>query len=225
MARFVAYYRVSTAGQGRSGLGLDAQREAVARHVAGAGGRIIAEFMEVESGKRDARPQLAAALAACHAHRATLLVAKLDRLARNVRFIAGLMESGVPFVACDMPNSTPFMLHVYAAVAQEEGRAISARTKAALAAAKDRGVRLALPGQNPGINQHFQCLGYLGRIAQTPEIAGELFVSAQVVLTLPGHSGVRRWPEPASAVRAPDRRDEIGEQARHDGTAHRRQAR
>ncbi len=117
----------------------------MARHVAGAGGRIVAEFMEVESGKRDARPQLAAALAACRAHRAALLVAKLDRLARNVRFIAGLMESGVPFVACDMPNATPFMLHVYAAVAQEEGRAISARTKAALAAAKDRGVKLGNP--------------------------------------------------------------------------------
>jgi DNA invertase Pin-like site-specific DNA recombinase len=145
MTRFVAYFRVSTDRQGRSGLGLDAQREAVARHVAATGGRITAEFVEVESGKRDARPQLAAALAACRAHRATLLIAKLDRLARKVHFVAGLMESGVPFVACDMPNATPFMLHVYAAVAEEEGRAISARTKAALAAAKARGVKLGNP--------------------------------------------------------------------------------
>jgi DNA invertase Pin-like site-specific DNA recombinase len=145
VTRFVVYLRVSTARQGASGLGIEAQREAVARHVAGAGGRALAEFVETESGKRSDRPQLAAALAACRAHRATLLIARLDRLARNVRFIAGLMESGVPFLACDVPNATPFMLHIYAAVAQEEGRAISARTKAALAAAKARGVRLGNP--------------------------------------------------------------------------------
>jgi len=150
MTRFVGYVRVSPAGQGRSGLGLDAQREAVARHVAGAGGRIAAEFVEVEGGKRSDRPQLTAALAECRRHRAVLLIAKLDRLARKVHFIAGLMESGVPFVACDMPNATPFMLHIHAAVAEEEGRAISARTKAALAAAKARGVKLGNPKLRAG---------------------------------------------------------------------------
>jgi DNA invertase Pin-like site-specific DNA recombinase len=150
MTRFVSYVRVSTTGQGRSGLGLEAQREAVARHVAGAGGRIVAEYVEVESGKRSDRPQLAAALAECRRHRAVLLIARLDRLARNVRFIAGLMETGVPFVACDMPNATPFMLHIHAAVAEEEGRAISARTKAALAAARARGVKLGNPQLRAG---------------------------------------------------------------------------
>src|SRR5271163_1207812 len=96
-----SYYRVSTAQQGASGLGLEAQREAVSRHVIGAQGVIVAEFQEVESGKKNDRPQIAAALAACRLRRACLVIAKLDRLARNVHFISSLMESGVDFVACD----------------------------------------------------------------------------------------------------------------------------
>ncbi|RYZ15747.1 MAG: recombinase family protein, partial [Myxococcaceae bacterium] len=143
--RFVAYLRVSTQRQGRSGLGLEAQREAVARHVASVGGSILAEVVETESGKRVDRPELVRALVTCRAHKATLLIARLDRLARNVAFIAGLMETGVPFLACDMPTATPFMLHVYAAMAEAEGKAISARTKVALAAAKARGVKLGNP--------------------------------------------------------------------------------
>ena len=95
----VVYLRVSTARQGHSGLGLEAQRTAVETYAASGGQAIVAEFVEVESGKRDDRPQLAAALAACRLHRATLVIAKLDRLARNVRFISGIMDSGVPFVA------------------------------------------------------------------------------------------------------------------------------
>lgn len=150
MSRFVAYLRVSTARQGASGLGIEAQRDAVARHVTGAGGVIVAEVIEVETGKRSDRPELARALAACRAHRATLLIARLDRLARNVAFIAGLMETGVPFLACDMPTATPFMLHVYAAMAEAEGKAISTRTKAALAAAKARGVKLGNPRLRAG---------------------------------------------------------------------------
>lgn len=142
---FIAYLRVSTEGQGRSGLSLEAQREAVARHVAGAGGRIAAEFVEVESGRRKDRPQLAAALAACGAGRATLVIAKLDRLARNVAFVSNLMESGVEFVAADMPAVNRLTVHILAAVAEEEARMISARTKAALAAAKARGVQLGNP--------------------------------------------------------------------------------
>src|SRR5262245_50342106 len=105
MARFVAYYRVSTDKQGRSGLGLEAQQTAVRDNVRAWAGELAAEFTEVESGKRGDRPQLAAALAACRKHRAVLCIAKLDRLARNVAFIANLMESGVDFVAVDMPNA------------------------------------------------------------------------------------------------------------------------
>lgn len=151
--RFVSYLRVSTAKQGASGLGLEAQRSAVAQHVAGCSGSLALELIEVESGRRRDRPQLAAALAACRAHHAVLLVAKLDRLARNVAFVSALMESSVEFVAADMPVASRLTLHILAAVAEEEGRMISARTKAALAVAKARGVRLGNPrllAGNPG---------------------------------------------------------------------------
>ncbi len=155
--RFVAYYRVSTERQGRSGLGLDAQREAVARHVAAAGGEVLADFQEVESGKRNDRPQLAAALAACRAQRATLLIAKLDRLARNARFLLGVVEGsgegGVVF--CDLPTVPPgpvgkFLVTQMAAVAELEAGLISQRTRAALAAAKARGVKLGNPRLRAG---------------------------------------------------------------------------
>ena len=148
--RFVSYYRVSTAQQGASGLGLEAQREAVSRHVAGAQGVIVAEFQEVESGKRNDRPQIAAALAACRLRHATLIIAKLDRLARNVHFISSLMESGVDFVACDNPHATRLTIHILAAVAEHEREMISARTIAALAAARARGVKLGNPALKPG---------------------------------------------------------------------------
>ena len=140
--RFVSYLRVSTDKQGRSGLGIEAQREAVARFCNGGDWTQFAELVETESGKNADRPQLREAIAQCRQTGATLLIAKLDRLARNVAFISALMEQGVPFVACDMPTATPFMLHVYAAMAEEEARAISLRTKVALAAAKARGVKL-----------------------------------------------------------------------------------
>ncbi len=140
--RFVSYLRVSTDQQGRSGLGLEGQRDAVVRHVASVGGRIVAELVEVESGRKNDRPKLAAALEACRRHRAVLAIAKLDRLARNVAFVSNLMESGVEFVAADMPILNRLTVHILAAVAEEEARMISARTKAALAAAKARGVKL-----------------------------------------------------------------------------------
>lgn len=140
--RFVAYYRVSTQRQGASGLGLEAQRAAVEAFVAQRGGQVLAERVEVESGKRADRPQLAEALAEAKRLGAVLLIAKLDRLARNVHFISGLLEAGVEVQACDMPEANRFLLHVMAAVAEHEAAAISARTKAALAAAKARGVKL-----------------------------------------------------------------------------------
>jgi DNA invertase Pin-like site-specific DNA recombinase len=139
---FISYIRVSTQRQGESGLGLEAQRAATERYLTGIGGTALREFTEVESGKRSDRPELHRALRACKETGAILLIAKLDRLARNVAVIANLLESGVRFVAVDMPNADRFMLHVYAAMAEEEGRRISERTRAALASAKARGVKL-----------------------------------------------------------------------------------
>jgi DNA invertase Pin-like site-specific DNA recombinase len=144
-SRFVAYLRVSTDKQGRSGLGLEAQRAAVERYVSGAHGRIVAEHVEIESGRKRDRPQLVAALADCRTRRGVLVIAKLDRLARNVAFISNLIEGGVEFVAADMPKVNRLTLHILAAVAEEEARMISARTKAALGAAKARGVQLGNP--------------------------------------------------------------------------------
>jgi DNA invertase Pin-like site-specific DNA recombinase len=162
---FVAYYRVSTDAQGRSGLGLEAQREAVERHVGGAAGRIIAAFEEIESGKNNARPKIAAAISTCRLKRATLVIAKLDRLARNVAFVSNLMESGVEFVACDNPYATRLTIHILSAVAEHEREMISQRTKAALAAAKARGVRLGNPNLRPGNGS--QAFAKIGRAARS----------------------------------------------------------
>jgi DNA invertase Pin-like site-specific DNA recombinase len=145
MAAYTAYYRVSTDRQGASGLGLDAQRAAVARHLGGQG-QLVAEYTEIESGRRHTnRPQLLAALEECRKRRAVLLIARLDRLARNVAFIANLMESGADFVAVDMPQATRLTIHILAAVAEHEREMISKRTKAALVEAKRRGTRLGNP--------------------------------------------------------------------------------
>ena len=140
MATFIAYLRVSTTRQGESGLGLDAQVAMITRHVGS--GTLIKTFTEVESGKRCDRPQIAAALAMCKETGATLVVAKIDRLSRDLAFIANLMKAGVDFVACDMPHANRLTLHILAAVAEDEAVRISERTKAALAAAKARGVVL-----------------------------------------------------------------------------------
>lgn len=154
---YIAYYRVSTDRQGRSGLGLDAQRETVLRHVHHQAGPLLAEFTEVESGKRSDRPQLHTALAACRTHKAVLIIAKLDRLARNARFLLTIIEGagdeGVVF--CDLPHVPAgpigkFMLTQLAAVAELEAGLISQRTRDALRAAKAKGTKLGNPTLTAG---------------------------------------------------------------------------
>jgi DNA invertase Pin-like site-specific DNA recombinase len=149
--KFISYLRVSTARQGASGLGLEAQREAVSRYLNGGHWELIQEVVEVESGKRNDRPAIAEALRLCRLHKAKLVIAKLDRLARNVHFISSLMESGVDFVACDFPEANRLTVHILAAVAEHEATMISARTKAALTAAKARGT--VLGGQRGSVER------------------------------------------------------------------------
>jgi DNA invertase Pin-like site-specific DNA recombinase len=144
--RYVAYYRVSTDRQGRSGLGLQAQQEAVRQYLIGRPADVVAEYVEVESGANNDRPKLKEAIAACRREKAVLLIAKLDRLARSVSFIANLMDSATDFVAVDMPHASRLVLHVMAAFAEHERDVIRERTRAALAAAKARGVRLGING-------------------------------------------------------------------------------
>jgi DNA invertase Pin-like site-specific DNA recombinase len=148
--KFVTYFRVSTQRQGQSGLGLDAQRETVRNYLNGGNCEVVGEFTEIETGKGSnalsKRPQLATALALCKKTGAGLLVAKLDRLARNVHFISGLMESKVKFVACDLPEASEFTINLMAAFAAHEAKRISERTKDALRAAKTRGVKLGIAG-------------------------------------------------------------------------------
>lgn len=143
--KFISYLRVSTTKQGVSGLGLDAQREAVARHITTTGADLISEYIEVESGRKNDRPVLAEAIQACKRAGAILVIAKLDRLGRSVSFVSTLMESGAEFLALDAPFANRLMLHIMAAFAEHEREQIAQRTKAALAMAKARGVKL---GQN-----------------------------------------------------------------------------
>src|SRR6056297_1433202 len=144
--KYVAYYRGSTERQGRSGLGLEAQREAVTSYLNGGNWQLVGEATEVESGKSADRPELEKALRLCRLHGATLIIAKLDRLSRDAHFLLGLQkelaEQGLRFVAADMPEANELTLGIMAVVAQAERKAISTRTKAALAAAKARGVKL-----------------------------------------------------------------------------------
>jgi DNA invertase Pin-like site-specific DNA recombinase len=162
--KFVSYLRVSTVQQGNSGLGLEAQRASVTSFLNGGNWKLVHEVVEVESGKRNDRTALASALRLCRKHRATLVIAKLDRLARNVAFIANLMESGVEFVAVDMPQANKFTVHIMAAVAEQEAEAISKRTKAALQAAKARGAKL---GGRRVSRERFAEIGAAGRQAHS----------------------------------------------------------
>lgn len=141
MTRYIAYYRVSTASQGKSGLGLAAQKSKIEAFLQ-PDDELIAEFVEVQSGKAENRDELWKALRHAHQHSAKIIIAKLDRFSRRVSFIAGIMEEGVGLVVADMPHATDFQLHIFAALAQEERRLISERTRNALAEAKKRGIRL-----------------------------------------------------------------------------------
>jgi DNA invertase Pin-like site-specific DNA recombinase len=179
---FVAYFRVSTERQGRSGLGLEAQREAVARFLDGGKWSLVAEYTEIETGKNDARPELQKALAACRLRNATLVVAKLDRLARNARFLLQIMEgtgsAGVVF--CDLPHITDgpvgkFIVTQMAAVAELEAGLISRRTREALAAAKARGVKLGTPGNmTRNIQRQGTAAGVAARVAKADARAADL---------------------------------------------------
>ena len=164
MTNYITYFRVSTQRQGQSGLGLEAQRVAVAPFA----DNIIAEYVEVESGKNNHRPKLAEALAHAKREGATLLIAKLDRLARNVAFIANLLEANVPITCADMPEAVRTMLQMMSVFAEFEGRRISERTKAALAVAKARGVKLGSPNPHAGGKAAGEA-----RRGKTAAIAGE----------------------------------------------------
>jgi DNA invertase Pin-like site-specific DNA recombinase len=140
--KLVPYYRVSTLKQAQSGLGLEGQDATVRQFAEAHGGKVLRSYTEVETGKRADRPELAKAIAHARRSKATLVIAKLDRLTRNVHFLSGLMEAGVRFVACDQPSANDLTIHILAAVAQDEAQRISDRTKAALAAYKARGGKL-----------------------------------------------------------------------------------
>jgi DNA invertase Pin-like site-specific DNA recombinase len=180
MERAVAYYRVSTKQQQRSGLGIEAQRATVTRFAEAERLTIVAEFVEIETGKGadalDRRPQLAAALAAARTAKCSVLVSKLDRLSRDVAFVSGLMAQRVPFIVAELGrDADPFMLHLYAALAEKERSLIAERTKAALASKRASGARLGNPTNLP-------LAGALGRATQIA--AADEFVSGLLPVVL-----------------------------------------
>jgi DNA invertase Pin-like site-specific DNA recombinase len=185
--RFVSYLRVSTKRQGESGLGLEAQRAAIEDFLNGGNWQIVAEFVEVESGKRNNRPELAKALSLAKATGSTLLVAKLDRLSRNAAFLLTLRDSNVDFVAADMPDANRLTVGILAVVAQDERERISQRTKAALQAAKARGVKLGCPNGAA----HLKGLGNAAAVAEIGARAQERAEGLREIVTRLIGEGVR----------------------------------
>ncbi|MFZ4699592.1 MAG: recombinase family protein [Candidatus Methylumidiphilus sp.] len=192
--RYIAYYRVSTAAQGRSGLGLEAQQAAVKAFLQGRDHTLASQFIEVESGRNSERPRLGEALSLARKLKATLVIAKLDRLARSVSFIANLMDAGVEFVACDMPAANRLTLHIMAAVGEAEARMISERTVAALAAAKARGVRLG----NPTNLQDAQAAGHKTMVKDADLHAAKVLATIREIVrngTISSHKIARQLEE------------------------------
>jgi DNA invertase Pin-like site-specific DNA recombinase len=167
MANYVSYLRVSTQRQGHSGLGIEAQRAAVEQYLASNGGTLLTEFVEVESGSSKARPILVQSIAQCRRCSATLVIAKIDRLARSVAFVSSLMESGIEFVAVDAPYANRLMIHILAAFAEHERLLISERTKSALAAARQRGVRLGENGRRLAAKHRSEACAFAVTLSET----------------------------------------------------------
>lgn len=185
----IAYRRVSTAKQGRSGLGLEAQEAVIAGYVKATGTHVIATYTDVESGKSDDRAQLAAAIEAARLHRAKLVVATLDRLSRDVAYIATLMKRGVDFACADMPSASTFELHIRSAIAQEERRKIGERTRLALSAAKRRGVILGgYRGTAPDDDARAKAAQV--NMAKAAEYARQIMPHIDTTLTLRGNAAL-----------------------------------
>ena len=173
--KFVGYIRVSTDKQGKSGLGIEAQRKAITDYLNGGKWELLAEFIEVESGKHDNRQELQKAMKHCQMTGATLIIAKLDRLSRDSHFIGSVMKSGIEFVACDLPAANKFTIHILAAVAEHEREMISQRTKVALQAAKARGTVLGNPGNlNQSAAEKGRALGVKARQSKADEFANTI---------------------------------------------------
>ncbi len=180
--KFISYIRVSTAKQGKSGLGLEAQKKAIADYLNGGDWELIAEYREIESGKNDERIELQKALNHCMMTGARLIIAKLDRLSRDSHFVGGVMKSGVEFIACDTPTADKFTIHIFAAVAEQEARMISERTKAALQAAKSRGTKLGNPRNlHEAAAQAGRKAGVKGRQIKADEFAKRVLPIVQAI--------------------------------------------
>jgi DNA invertase Pin-like site-specific DNA recombinase len=193
MVNYLSYLRVSTARQGESGLGLEAQRKAVADFINGNRCRVIAEYVEVESGRRNDRPQLLAALTHCRDAGAVLVVAKLDRLSRNATFLLTLRDSHVEFVAADMPDANRLTVGIMALVAEDEADRISQRTKAALAAAKERGIKL-------GGMRHRQQLR--NSVARRRQLADQHAAQVRPIISEIQRAGLTTYEQIANALSA-----------------------